>query len=192
LSVTFFLFVGLVAVLIAALVWAVRKPRDERKLETAPRSLEEAGQRHVDYLPQIRQALAAEDYDFLSEKLSSRAQKRVRRERRNVVRAYLEALREDFEGILRMASAIAALSPEVVAIQEFERLQLTVRFSWRCQMIRWRLWAGWAPAAQLDGLSNLVSGLSVRMEAALKELGERAAIAVEMASSVDRRGLGAG
>lgn len=178
--------------LIAALVWAVRKPRGERKLDTDPRALAEVGQRHVNYLPQIRQALAAEDYDFLSEKLSSLAQKRVRRERRNVVRAYLEALREDFQGILRMASAIAALSPEVVAIQEFERLQLTVSFSWRYQMIRWRLWAGWAPAAQLDGLSNLVSGLSVRMEAALKELGERAAIAAEMASSVDRRGLGAG
>ena len=191
-SVTFFLFVGLVAVLIAALAWAVRKPRGERKLEADPLVLEEIGQSHVNYLPQIRQALAAEDYEFLSEKLSSRAQKRVRRERRNVVRAYLGALREDFQGILRLASAIAALSPEVVAIQEFERLRLTVSFSWRYQMIRWRLWAGWAPAAQLEGLSNLVSGLSVRMEAALKELGERAAIAAEIASSIDHRGLGAG
>jgi hypothetical protein len=192
LSVTFFLFVGLVAVLIAALLWAVRKPPGERKLDADPRVLEEVGQRHVDYLPQIRQALAAEDHEFLCEKLSSRAQKRVRRERRSVVRGYLEALREDFQGLLRMASSIAALSPEVVAIQEFERLRLTISFSWRYQMIRWRLWAGWIPAAQLDGLSNLVSGLSVRMEAALKELGERAALAAEMASSVDRRGLDAG
>jgi hypothetical protein len=192
LSVTFFLFVGLIAALIAALVWAVRKPLGGRKLEADPRVLEDVGQRHVDYLPQIRQALAAEDYEFLCEKLSSGAQKRVRRERRNVVRGYLEALREDFQGILRMANSIAALSPEVVAIQEFERLQLTASFSWRYQMIRWRLWAGWTPAAQLDGLSNLVSGLSVRMEAALQELGERAALAAEMASSVDRRGLDAG
>ena len=190
-SISLLLFVGLVAVLVAALAWAVRKPRGGRKLDTDPRALEGIGQRHVNYLPQIRQALSVEDSEFLSEKLSSGALKRVRRERRNVVRAYLEALREDFQSILRMASAIAALSPEVVAIQEFERLRLTVSFSWRYQVIRWRIWADGDPAPQLDGLSNLVSGLSVRMEAALKELGERAALAAEMASPVDRHGLGA-
>jgi hypothetical protein len=80
-------------------------------------------------------------------------------------------------------------SPQVAAIQEFERLRLTAKFAWRYQMIRLRLLAGLAPMTQLDGLSNLVSGLSVRMEAALKELGERAAVAAELASSIDRRGM---
>jgi hypothetical protein len=42
---------------------------------------------------------------------------------------------------------------------------------------------------QLDGLSNLVSGLSVRLEMAVQELGERAAAAAELASSMNRRGL---
>jgi len=37
-------------------------------------------------------------------------------------------------------------------------------------------------------LSDLVSGLSVRMEIAMNELGERAALAAEMASSLDGRG----
>lgn len=40
-------------------------------------------------------------------------------------------------------------------------------------------------AAELEGMS----GLSVRMEAAMKELGERAAAAAELASSINRRGL---
>jgi len=40
-------------------------------------------------------------------------------------------------------------------------------------MIRWKLLAGFVTVPQLDGLSDLVSGLSVRMEAAMKELGER-------------------
>jgi argininosuccinate lyase len=43
---------------------------------------------------------------------------------------------------------------------------------------------------QLDGLGDMVSGLSVRMEEAMKELGERAALAAELASSLNRRGLG--
>lgn len=190
-SLTFFLFVGFVAALLFALAWAVRQPRGRRKLDADPRALEEVGQRHISYLPQIRQTLAPGDYEFLSKRASREAQKRFRRERRNVVRGYLDALHEDFQGLLRMASAIATLSPEVVAVQEFERLRLTASFSWRYRMIRWKLWAGWAPAEQVDGLSNLVSGLSVRMEAALKELGERAALAAEIASSVDRRGLDA-
>jgi hypothetical protein len=151
--------------------------------------LEELGQRHVTYLPQIRQAFATTDYEFLSEKASREVQRRVRRERRSVALAYLAALRGNFQSLLRMARVIAALSPEVVAVQEFERLRLTGMFAWRYQMIRWRLWTGLAPMTQLDGLSNLVSGLSVRLEMAVQELGERAAAAAELASSMNRRGL---
>jgi hypothetical protein len=74
-------------------------------------------------------------------------------------------------------------------VHEFERLRLTATFAWQCEVIRLRLLAGIAPAPQLEVLSDLVSGLSVRMEAAMKELGERAAVAAELASSVNRRGL---
>jgi len=189
LSLTLNLFFGFVAILLLALGWALRSPRKQRKLEVDPRPLEELGQRHVTYLPQIRQAFATTDYEFLSEKASREVQRRVRRERRGVALAYLAALRGNFQSLLRMARVIAALSPEVVAVQEFERLRLTGMFAWRYQMIRWRLWTGLAPMTQLDGLSNLVSGLSVRLEMAVQELGERAAAAAELASSMNRRGL---
>jgi hypothetical protein len=141
------------------------------------------------YLPQIRQALAKKDIDFLSKNAPREVLKRVRWERRRVALAYLGALRGDFQDLLRMARVIAVLSPELAAVHEFERLRLTATFACRCEMIRWKLLAGIAPAPQLEGLSDLVSGLSVRMEAALKELGERAAVAAEMASSMNRRGL---
>jgi len=189
LNLPLFLFVGFVAVLLLGLGWALREPRERRKRQADPCSLEERSQRQVDYLPQIRQALTAEDYEFLSKKASRELQRRVRRERRSVALAYLAALRGDFQSLLRMARVIAVLSPEVVAVQEFERLRLTANFSWRYQLIRWKLMAGLAPMTQLDGLSDLVSGLSVRMEEALKELGERAAVAAELASSMNRRGM---
>lgn len=182
------LFFGFVAVLLLALGWALRKPRNARNLESDPRVLEE-GQRHVDYLPQIRQALAAADYDFLTKRASRGALQRVRRDRRGIALAYLAALRGDFQNLLRMARVIAVLSPEVAAAHEFERLRLSAKFALQYQIIRWKLMAGFAPLPQLDGLSELVSGLSVRMEAALKELGERAALAAELASSMNRRGL---
>ena len=184
------LFFGFVAVLLLALGWALRKPRNARNLKSDPQALEQ-GQRHVDYLPQIRQALAKTDYDFLSKRASRGAQRRVRRDRRGIALNYLAALRGDFQGLLRMARVIAVLSPDVAAAHEFERLRLTAKFAWQYQMIRWKLTVGFAPLPQLDGLSELVSGLSVRMEAALKELGERAALAAELASSMERRGMSA-
>jgi hypothetical protein len=47
--------------------------------------------------------------------------------------------------------------------------------------------AGLTPMAQLGALSDLLSGLSVRLETAMKELGERAAFAAELVSFPDRR-----
>lgn len=189
-SLALILFFGSVAVLLLGLGWALWKPRERKNRERDPRWLEERDRHNTNYLPQIRQALAAADYDFLSKKASRRTQRRVRRERRNVALAYLSALRGDFENLLRMARAIAVLSPKVAAAHEFERLRLTAEFAWRCQMIRWKLLTGLTPLVQLAGLSDLVSGLSVRLEQAMKELGERAAVAAELASSMNRRGMG--
>ena len=186
------LFVGFISILLLVLSWAAWGPREGRGVLADPRSFEGGGQQHVTYLPQIRQALAPADFDYLSKRASRGVQRRVRRERRNVARAYLQALRGDFQNLLRMARVIAVLSPEVAAVQEFERVRLTAMFSCRYQMIRWKLLAGLAPMTQLDQLSNLVSGLSVRMEAAMKELGERAALAAELTSSIDGRGLDVG
>src|SRR2546430_17442055 len=138
-------------------------PRDARNLQSDTQALEE-GQRHVDYLPQIRQALAAADYDFLSRRASRGALQRVRKDRRGIALAYLAALRGNFQSLLRMARVIAVLSPEVAAAHEFERLRLTTKFAWQYQMIRWKLMAGLATLQQIDGLWGLVSGFSVPME----------------------------
>jgi hypothetical protein len=189
LSLALFLLFAIVAALLLGLGWALWEPRERKKVPRVPGSLDENGQRHVDYLPQIRQALAPMDFDFLLNNASPDLQRRVRRERLRVALAYLAAVRGDFPSLLRTAKVFAVLSPEVAAVHELERLRLTAKFTWHYQMIRWKLLAGFAPVPQLDGLSNLVSGLSVRMEVAMRELGERAAAAADLASSVNRRGL---
>jgi hypothetical protein len=189
LSLFFYLFFGLIGLLLMLFAWSVRKPRRQASPSSRVGAPDESGRRHMTYLPQIRQALAKTDYEFLSKRASRELLWRVRRERRRVALAYLAALRGDFQSLLRMARVIAALSPEVAAVHEFERLRLTAKFAWQYEMIRWKLLAGLAPVPQLDGLSDLVSGLSVRMETAMKELGERAAAAAKLASSIDHRGL---
>jgi hypothetical protein len=183
-----YLFLGLVGLLLFAFIWSQRKPARRTITPRSVKLLEESGRRHVTYLPAIRQALAESDDDFILQHGSRFMLRRFRRERRRVAIAYLAALRGDFQGLLEMARVIAVLSPEVAAVEEFERLRLTVKFRWRFEMIRMELWAGFAPLPQLSGLGNVVSGLSVRMERAVKELGERAAMASALASSLDRRG----
>jgi hypothetical protein len=180
----FFVLIGLLLLLFA---WAVRKPRNRGRTLPDAGTLEERGRGSVTHLPQIWQAFTEADFVFLSQKVPGGVVRRVRRERRRVAWAYLSHMKADFECLLRTAKVISLLSPEVAALQEFERVRLTIKFNLRYRLLQLQLRAGLAPIPRLKGLSDLVSGLSVRMETAMKELGERAALAAEMASSLDGR-----
>lgn len=182
----------LVALLLGVFVLSARHTRRLPQVSYDSAVLEDRELLHAAQLPQIWQALGPEDDEFLRKRAPSMLRQRVRGERRRVALAYLTALRGDFQSLLRTARIIAVLSPEVVAVQELERLRLTVQFVWRYELIRMKLLVGLAPLPQLNGLSHLISGLSVRMETAMKELGERAALAAELTSSLDRRGGSSG
>jgi hypothetical protein len=186
----FYTFVLAVAVLLILLAWSLRAPKKRRTPSLGPLASEQdPDRRHATYLPQIHRALAPEDFEFLASRASRRLMRRVGKERRRIALAYLSGVQEDFQRLLKLARVIAVLSPEVGATQEFERLQLGVQFALRCHMIRAKLLLGLAPLPQLSGLSNMVSGFAVRMETAVTELGERAALATELASSLERRGV---
>ena len=184
-----FIFVILVVVLLLLLTWALYGSR--RRAEKRPDTLvlEDLSRGHVLFLPQIRQALAPQDFSFLASHGSKRLARRVRGERRRVALAYLAAVQADFRKLLKLARLVALLSPEVVAVREFEQFRLSCEFSLRCQWIRARLILGPTPFSQLNGLSSIVSGLSIRLETAITELGERAALASELASSPHGRGV---
>ena len=188
-SLTVLLFFGAVGLLLLALVWALRRPRKLTKRGAGPSLLDGTGGRHANFLPQIQQAFAKSDFVYLSQKAPSALVRRVRQERRRIALAYLSSVREDFQSLLRLSKIVATLSPEVAVLQEFERLRLSLKFWWRYEMIQIELRAGFAPMPRLEGLSGLVSGLSVRMEEAMKKLGERAALAAELASSLDGGGV---
>ncbi len=182
-----YLFFGLIGLLIFLFVWAIRNSKRHASRSRGRSIPEDFARSHISHWPQIRQALVKTDYEFVSNQAPQEVLRRMRQERRRVALAYLSALRGDFDTLLGMARVIAVLSPEVAAAQEFERLRLTVNFLWRYRIIRMSVWIGYAPLPQMDGLSNLISGLSVRLEAAMKELGERAALVAELVSSPDRR-----
>jgi hypothetical protein len=186
---TFPIFLAIAAVLLLLLVLALRKPRKRSTYVLDPVSLEQAGRRHATYLALIRQALAPADLDFLSARAPAGIAFRVAKERRKVALHYLACLRDDFRRLLRLAQAVAVLSSEVGTAEEFERFRLSLQFSFRYQMMRIGLYFGLLPLSQLNSLSLMVSELAVRMDNAMRELGERAALAAKIASSLNGGGV---
>lgn len=187
-TLTFYFFLAIVGILIVLFVWSLQSPkRHARSSEPSFPIAQDLQGSPVSHLPQIRRALEPTDFEFASKRIPRGALRQMRRERRQVALAYLSALRAELDQLLRTARVIAALSPEVAAGQELERVLLIANFLWRYRMIRMSVWAGFAPLPQLSDLSNLLSGFSVRLEEAMKEMGERAAQVAEMVSSPDRR-----
>lgn len=184
-----FVFVIPVVIFLLLLGWVLYGSQKNKDSQLDALSLDDVSRRHIHFLPQIRQALAPQDFSFLASRGSRKLARRVRKERRRIAFAYLAAIQSDFRRLLKLARLVALLSPEVVAVQEFEQLRLSCQFSLRCQWIRARLILGAMPFSQLNGLTCIVSGLAVRLESAITELGERAALASELASSPHGRGV---
>lgn len=188
-SLYLYIFFGLTGLLLLLLFWALRKPRKSLAAHGGMSLPEECGCRHTAYLPQIQQALSKVDYDFVSQKGSRELLRRFRRERRRTVLAHLAGLREDFQNLLELARIVAVLSPEVAALQEFEKLRLTWKFRWRFERLRIAISLGNVRALDVSSLANVVSGLSVRLQKAIKEIGERAALASKLGSSFNGSGI---
>jgi len=183
-NIAFYSFFFIIGLLFVLFVWSQRSTR--KNAPPAPVSLDLPGG-HVTYLAQIQRAFSSTDYEYASKWVPRQALRRMRRERKQVALGYLAALREEFAKLLRTAKVIASLSPKVAPKQELERVLLAINFLFRYRLIQLSVWAGFAPLPQIGYLSNLLSAYSVRLEEAMKELGERAALVAEMVSSPDRR-----
>ena len=179
----FVLIVIAVAGVGALLFWSLR-PRKERAATGGRLEEIEVPGGHATYLPQMLQALHAADLAFLASRGNAALRRTVKRERRRIVLSYLEAMRRDFERLLRLARVIAMLSPEIAPAQEWERLRLSAWFSLNYFLLTARLRIGFGIAAQLNGLGLEISDLTMRIERAMQELGERAALATEIASAL--------
>ena len=189
LSYTIFFLSGLAILLLGLLVWALRSPRVTGIQEGTLPSPDELAHRHVDYLPIIKQTISKDDYLFLSWCGMRGLSRRVRRERRKIALTYLSCLRGDFLQLWRMARVIASMSQKVGAGQEFERLRLGVTFELRYELVRLKFLLGFSPSLELGSLSQVVSNLAVRMETAVREIGESAALAAKFGSSLDGRNV---
>src|SRR3981081_1688653 len=117
-----------VGALVALLVWALRRPRDTGSSVPNLDPIEEPSRQHATYFGVIRQAMSQGDFEFLAARAPVPSVRRAHRERQRIALLYLADLRADFQRLLRLAGAIAVLSPEIAVSHEFERLRMPIRF----------------------------------------------------------------
>jgi len=167
------------------LVWAFRGASDRSGHQLQTRPLE-GNPQHLCNMAQMRQAMNAADLQFVRAKGGTALFSRVRRERREALLLYLFAIRREFQHSLRLARIIAVLSPEVSGSHEYERLRLSIVFHLRFQLVKLALHMGNVELPQVTNLGEMATSLAVQMEQAMASLGERAALAAELALQSDR------
>jgi hypothetical protein len=185
-SSTYFIL-GVVAALGLAglLAWALRSA-SHRRLRERGMAVLDAAPRHFYNLPQIRQAMDAADLEYARSAGGPAMLSRLQRERRRVVLLFLAAVRRDFEQSLRLARIVAVLSPVVSGSQEYERLRLSIIFSVRYQLVKIFLLMGSLEMPQITTLGQMAASLAIQIEQEMAGLGERAALAAELALHSDR------
>ena len=172
-------------------IWFVRSQADSCRWRQPPEPHRYTARArgHATYFSAICQAMSSADFQFLAHRAPAKLARRVHRERQRIAVQYAKHLRREFRGLLRLARIAGTLSPDARRVKKLERLRLATQFSWHYHILVFALYSGLLLLSQLQGLTTLVSHAAIRLDTVTKQLGERAVIASELASSLDRRRL---
>jgi hypothetical protein len=168
-------FITAVVLLIALLLWAIRPTKIRLKSTDAVFETLSAP-RHYYRLPQILHALHTKDTEFIQERGYPGLLRWVRSDRKRIALNYLEFIETDYEILMEASRVLAAMAPEVVAAHEWERFRLSMRFTWNCRLLRWRLKTGLRPWSSFARISEMANELSYRLEQATTQIGQRAVL----------------
>jgi len=109
-----FIFIVLGMIILVTLFWLLFAPKsDKPPAEIQTLEIEKLQPLHCRHFPQISQLLRREDLTFIQRRVPVAMARAWKRQRRRVLRLYLNGLAEDFLRMERLARLIAALSPEI-------------------------------------------------------------------------------
>src|ERR1700678_945736 len=126
---------------------------------------------HAQHFPQLRQALATLDADYVRRKMSGEIERHLHQERRRVVETFLSGLAEDFGRLERLLRVVREMSPAEPWIHQFQRAGRRFRFR-----VHYRIASLQIQSARLQStnrwarLTALVGNLSLQIEAAARRL----------------------
>jgi hypothetical protein len=169
------------------LIWALRPGR------TVWRSTDEILEalslsRHRSQLPQILRALQAEDFEYLQRAGVPELAAQVRRERRAAALEYVDCLEAEYELFLEAMRILAAMSSELMVLEEWQRFVALARFAVLCKLLRWKLRAGFSSRESFQLLSDVVSSAAMKVERATSKVAENALLSAEPANRLGYRG----
>lgn len=161
--------VGLLGVLVLA-----GKPSRRR-----PFSMEEtlavlSSPTHTSHLFPVLQALGPEDAQFLSALGRPELAARLVQQRKRIALMYLQSLQNEFDCLLAASKTLALMSPQLMPMEEFERLKLSIRFALLCPYMRMRLRFGLSSRGGFDMLSAMAARITMALEGATAASAERA------------------
>jgi hypothetical protein len=177
-SIPILLFLAFALFLVLALAWAVRPPKKVvLSVDDLFNALSE--RRHYARLPQILQSLRDDDSGFLSRSGHGNLARQLRRDRKRIALSYLNYLQDEYQLLLELSRLLVKVAPEVSVMDEFQRFRLNVRFVLCCRYLRWKLRLGLQPWSSFTTLSDMEGNMTLRLEMATTQVGERAAIAAD-------------
>lgn len=150
------------------LVWAALKPLPEEMAGRHQDRMEDLLAMHARHFPQLRQALATLDADYMRRKASGEIERHLHEERRRIVQSFLSGLAEDFGRLERLMRVVREMSPAEPWIHPFERTGRRLRFRVNYRIASLQIHSARAQARnRLARLTELVGNLSVQIEAGM-------------------------
>jgi hypothetical protein len=169
------------------LPWLALRPLLEEIEERGGKRVEDMLALHARHFPQLRQALANLDDEYLRREASGEIEWHLHAERKHVVQGFLARLAEDFGRLERLMAVVQTMSPAEPWIQQFERAGSRFEFLVNYRMSSPHIHSDELQATnRLTRLTELVGNLSVRIGASIaRSVGSRASFPLRW--STDRR-----
>ena len=164
-----FIFVGM-AILIL-LFWLLFAPKwGTPRPAIQPLEIEQLQPLHCRHFSQIRFLLRQDDLKFVERNAPPELARAWKRDRRKVLRKYLNGLAEDLARLEHLARMIASLSPEVSRQREWEWFWLGLKFRLIFQLLVIRIALGERSLPQLARLTDLVASHAAKLEVRMSQM----------------------
>jgi hypothetical protein len=151
--------------------WAALKPLPQETAGRRQDRMEDLLALHARHFPQLRQALATLDEDYLKRKTSNETERHFHAERKQVIEGFLFGLAEDFGRLERLMKVVRKMSAGEPWIRRCQRagprLQFRVKYRIALLLIHPQ---GPRSTVRLARLTELVGNLSVQIESGMARL----------------------
>jgi hypothetical protein len=159
------------AIGVIKLGWAALKPLPEEMGGRHQDRMEDLLALHAQHFPQLRQALATLDADYVRRKASGEIGRHLREERRHIVVSFLAGLAEDFGRLERLMTVVREMSPAEPWIHQFRRIARRFRFRVNYRIASLQIHSARLQSTnRLARLTELVGNLSVQIESGMARL----------------------